>query len=247
MELRESRQVRDDHDLNAIKSWLESHSPFERETDKRLICLASGIASDSTINCDSALELGLAEYQMTVWQNISDLKLKLKNKLNPMTLLSGSMKVREEVVPVNPKQLFMRILCVLPTSEDFEKYMKYEFTAKPPSLFDGTTMRKTAKSALADVIETKIMRTVVAPTNCVVVDGGFLLHKVVWPKSCTYQVVLSPYVSCVITNYSEGAAVVFDGYEGHLLQRRRNRIAGVSSSNNECSFRSQFGCVHLSE
>ena len=37
VELRESRQVRDDRDLNAITSWLESHSPFERHTDKRLM------------------------------------------------------------------------------------------------------------------------------------------------------------------------------------------------------------------
>ena len=108
--------------------------------------------------------------------------------------------------------------------------MKYKLTAKPPSLFDGPSMRKTAKSALADMIETKIMRMYDALTNCVVMDGGFLLHKVVWPNSYSYQVVQSAYVSYAITNYSEGAAVVFDGYEGHLLQRRRNRIAGVSSS-----------------
>ena len=57
---------------------------------------------------------------MTVGQNVSDLKLKRKNKVNPR-LFSGTVKVREEVVPVNPQQLFMRILCVLPTSEDFEK------------------------------------------------------------------------------------------------------------------------------
>ena len=136
------------------------------------------------------MELGLVEYQITVGHNFFDLKLKRTNKVNPLSVLNGTVKVREEVVPVNPQQLFMRILCVLPTSEDFEKYMKYELAPKPLSLFDGHTMRKTPKSALADVIETKITRTEVAPTNCVVVDGGFLLHKVVWPKSCTYQVLL---------------------------------------------------------
>ena len=93
-------------------------------------------------------------------------------------------------------------------------YVKYALALKPPSLFDGPNMQKTAKSALAHGIETKITRTDVAPTNCVVVDGGFLLHKAVWPKSCTYQVVLSVYISFVITNYSEGATVACDGYEG---------------------------------
>ena len=160
------------------------------------------------------MKLGLTEYQVTVGKNFSDLKLKRKNKVNPLSVLSGTLKVREEVVPVNPPQLFMRILCVLPTSEDFEKYMKYELAPKPLSLFDGPIMRTTAKSALADVIGTKITRTDVAPTNFGVVNGGFLLHKVVWPKSCTYQVVLSAYVNYVIHNDSEGAAVVFDGYEG---------------------------------
>ena len=84
VELRESRQVRDDHDLNAITSWLKSHFPFERDTDKRLLFLASGNASDSTINCDSAVELGLAEYQMTVGKIFPDLKLKRKNMINPL-------------------------------------------------------------------------------------------------------------------------------------------------------------------
>ena len=47
-----------------------------------------------------------------------------------------------------------------------------------------------------------------------VIDGGYLLHAVVWPKRSTYQAVCEAYKTYIIKHYHEGATVMFDGYAG---------------------------------
>ena len=47
-----------------------------------------------------------------------------------------------------------------------------------------------------------------------VIDGGYLLHDVVWPKRSTYQVVYVVYKSYIIKHYNEGATIEFNGYAG---------------------------------
>ena len=43
-----------------------------------------------------------------------------------------------------------------------------------------------------------------------VIDGGYLLHAVVWPKRSTYQAVCEAYTNYIIKHYHKGATVVFD-------------------------------------
>ena len=47
-----------------------------------------------------------------------------------------------------------------------------------------------------------------------VIDGGYLLHAVVWPKRSTYQAACEAYKTYIIKHYHQGATVVFDGYAG---------------------------------
>ena len=46
-----------------------------------------------------------------------------------------------------------------------------------------------------------------------VIEGGYLLRKVVWPASVTYGQVCSEYVDYVIRHFGSNSIVVFDGYE----------------------------------
>ena len=45
-------------------------------------------------------------------------------------------------------------------------------------------------------------------------DGGHLLHVVVWPTDATYQDVCEAYVTYALRHYNNDSIVVFDGYEG---------------------------------
>ena len=49
-----------------------------------------------------------------------------------------------------------------------------------------------------------------------VLDGGHLLHAVVWPIPATYQEVCETYKSYILSRYNSGGTVVFDGYAGPI-------------------------------
>lgn len=46
-----------------------------------------------------------------------------------------------------------------------------------------------------------------------VVDGGYLLHRVIWPSNQTFGTICDSYISYVKQNYGENSVIVFDGYE----------------------------------
>lgn len=71
------------------------------------------------------------------------------------------------------------------------------------SLFDESgQMRKTKKSILYDVILTTTNTYNVLDKNIIVViDGGFLLHRVVWSSTSTYGNIIENYLSYVKGHY----------------------------------------------
>lgn len=68
-----------------------------------------------------------------------------------------------------------------------------------------------------------------------VVDGGHLLQKVVWPKHSSFELIAARYVKYHEARYGQNIAVVFDGYPIEPDQRstkisERNRRAQAYSS-----------------
>ena len=47
---------------------------------------------------------------------------------------------------------------------------------------------------------------------CYVIDGGYLLHKVVWRKGKNIFVICHPYVQYVLKNFQKDATVIYDRY-----------------------------------
>ena len=60
-----------------------------------------------------------------------------------------------------------------------------------------------------------------------IIDGGFLLHHVIWPANLTYKQLYDEYVTYVKRHYGENSIVVFDGYSNQenstktMEQKRR--------------------------
>ena len=99
--------------------------------------------------------------------------------MKPLSNMTSGMKVRDDVVPVNPMQLFMRIVCVMKSENDLATYLKYELAPKPPALFDEVSLRKNVKSSLATVFESsEATNEKFEEGTEVVIDGGYLLHAV---------------------------------------------------------------------
>ena len=107
-----------------------------------------------------------------------------------------------------------RILAVLKSGSELENYVQYEFVNYAPSLFDNFAMRKTVKSALAHSLEIDKYVTPPGVSSAVtIIDGGHLLHVVVWPTPLNYRDDIALYMQYVITHYGRGRiVVVFDGY-----------------------------------
>lgn len=118
------------------------------------------------------------------------------------------------------------------TDEELKECFEYELSPIPLSLFDDSgQMRKTKKSIFYDIIPTTTSIYDVLDENIIVViDGGFLLHRVVWTTTITYGNILDNYVNYVKRHYGSNCVVVFNGYSNSDLniknseRQRRNNI-----------------------
>ena len=132
---------------------------------------------DNTINCDSAAKVGAEALQKILGKKFDNLQLHRKDKVLSLSCVNNSVKVREEVIPVNTMQLFNRIVCVIKSDEDFASCLEYELAPRPLSLFDEISMRKTQKSVMYDVIESVVDSQQTYPEDSrIVLDGGYLLR-----------------------------------------------------------------------
>jgi len=215
-DLRPTSTARDGLHLTRFKDYLAQHSPFiyKGEYKDRLVCISTGIVAPATANADRAIALGeLAANELT-GKNYADAKLKRNDKVISIGAATNSAEVRGCHVEIDPISLFLRVTCVIRKREEMKVHLTYEFTKHPPSLFESAVMRKTAKSVLADALKSYVNPMCAGEfQNALrVVDGGHLLHSVLWPKDCTYNDVINEYVSYVVNNHGNEAIVCFDGY-----------------------------------
>ena len=115
----------------------------------------------------------------------------------------------------------------------------YELTADLASLFKEGLMRKAYKSQLRHALTNSVEDVSIEnnKTDCFVLDGGTLIHKVRWVKDDTYQQIALCYVEYIKERFGT-CCVVFDVYgkastkdEEH--QRRRTRKTSPKVTVNE--------------
>lgn len=92
------------------------------------------------------------------------------------------MKIKDKNFTINPLTLFQRICITKQSDADFRNLFKYELAPFPISLFTEESMHKARKSMLYEAF-TPVQEPVdFGSSKCAVIDGGYLLHKVVWSK-----------------------------------------------------------------
>ena len=110
--------------------------------------------------------------------------------------------------------MFQRLCLNIDSKSDMKKYLKFEIAPFPLSLFTENGFRKNVKSQLFD----HFRRTEALPstTNVVyIIDGGFLLHKVVWQKNDTIEAIIGKYLSFERSHYTNNSYIIFDGYPNY--------------------------------
>ncbi|KAE8743264.1 hypothetical protein FOCC_FOCC011144 [Frankliniella occidentalis] len=209
VQLRDATISRDAEHQSCFRKY-----PFDKPRDQ-LVCLSSGLIADSTVTCHRAHEIGCVAMGKFVGQLFSDITLHRKDKAVPISAMSRSVSIRGVTCQVNPTQPFHRIIVALKDISQLESHFAYELAPFSLSLFDEQCiMRNTAKSKLVEAVESLYVRSddKIPPEPNYVIDGGFLLRKVVWPRPATSGDAVNLYVKHVTRHYGATAMVVFDGY-----------------------------------
>ena len=212
-DLRASTEMRDNSDTIRFEQWLHVHSPFKEQVTDDLVSLVNGVVADGSVNCDDAIiSIGQRARSKMIGHPYGDITLHRKDKVNSLGSMKNTIKVRGEVV-VNHDVLFNRITCVLNTSSELDNFIQYELAPQLPSLCVDGQMRKGTKSALGKSLKALVTCQKVAPDDAeYVVDGGHLLHAIIWSKPATYKDICEAYRDFVIQY--RNVTVVFDGYDG---------------------------------
>ncbi|KAJ8881758.1 hypothetical protein PR048_018244 [Dryococelus australis] len=174
---------------------------------------ASGVVGDDSINCDQAEYVGLGAIQLIIGSNFVEVKLTQKNRVEPLSTVARSIFIRDDVIEVNSHQLFMRIVYTMKTENDLKHYLSYELSPRPPAVFDEVAMCKRVKSAFLQLFShTTPEENSTNDPRKIVIDGGHLLHALVWPCPATYGQIADSYLEFVQKHDRVLVTVVFDGY-----------------------------------
>lgn len=143
-------------------------------------------------------------------------KLKRNNMVKPLVFINWSSKTKDANMIVDSSQLFQRIVCTVRTSPELEQCFTFELAAVPLSIFDERgLMKKTKKSSLYQLFKSVPERSF-DKANCLyVLDGGNLIHRVLWPSQSTFKDIYEAYVNFVRRYYGEKVTIVFDGYSNN--------------------------------
>lgn len=213
-DLRATTTARDSMHFTTLYNWLRNHNPFSYCSVNGLVCISSGVVAESSANADNAYNIGKETADKLTGLKYGDVKLKRTDKVTSISAASNAVTVRGKEVHVNSNLLLMRTTCTIRKKEDMAGHLCYEFARKPPSLFDKGLMRKSTKSVLAKQLTDEVDPVTELPKNAhYVIDGGYLLHKVVWPKEGTYGDVCNEYVTYTKRHYGQQVTCIFDGYD----------------------------------
>ncbi|KAE8746250.1 hypothetical protein FOCC_FOCC007122, partial [Frankliniella occidentalis] len=225
VEMRDSRRKTDSAHLSKMVLWLRSHSPFTRPANL-LVSLANGIVGSEDVNCDRA-EIGRKCISEMVGKSFEDLHLRRKDKVTSLGSTGKSVKLGErDVVMIDSMQLFHRIICVVKDEPDLRNYFSFELAPTPLSLFDSMGFsRKGTKAMLVPALSEYSAAGLQLPSNPkYTIDGGYLLHKVVWSCPTDFAEISAGYIAFVKRHYYSSPVVVFDGYEAANLREAHIQV-----------------------
>ncbi|XP_031788953.1 uncharacterized protein LOC116417917 isoform X1 [Nasonia vitripennis] len=242
VDLSKSRMKRDNNDIYEFVTWLQNHNPFNHL--HVLVSLSTGIIGGPNIDCHKAIEKGLQGMEDMVGKNADNISMSKIYKVNNLASAATGIHLdyNHEVSTIDIYLLFQRI-CVI-FNGDAEKTREafyYELTPYPLSLFNEKgQMRKTQKSKLYPLFKTSNRLLALQTSDIYVIDGGWLLHAVVWPHSQKFKEVFKLYLSYIIKHFGRRVTVVFDGYN--------NEYIGVKSYERYCRREKNVGAdIDISE
>jgi hypothetical protein len=208
-----ARMTKDSNDVQNLLQYLTQRNPFSTDGPKSLRSIATGVTAHASVNCDTAQHVGQQIMQSMKDQKVVEYTFRKKDQVVTMGT-KGSVKIRDEVVSVDPLLLFQRLSTAGARCGDLQDVFTYELCSYPPALFESPdVMRSGNKASLADSLWCPAVADSLKPPDQVqyVLDGGALLHRIPWVKGALWDAILRMYTEYVTHRYGK-AIIVFDGY-----------------------------------
>lgn len=105
----------------------------------------------------------------------------------PIAIINPSIRIGEEIVSIDPLLIFQTISIMKTSNEELKNYFEYDLSPYPLSFYNKIGMRKTKKSILYDFIQSSKLESFTSVNVLYVIDGGFLLHRVIWQLIFNFQ------------------------------------------------------------
>lgn len=210
VDMRATQIERDTSDVEKLKQYLDIHPPFPRTN--KLLSISSGVVGALEINCHMAREMGIEGVKKITGNSFGKVSFKKKDKVRTLESMSNSIKLRDKRVNIEPLAIFQRLCIIKQSDNELKEHFKYELAPYPMALFTEEGMRKGTKSKFYSAF-TPLPQNIAVETNTfVVIDGGYLLHKVIWHRNDTVRGIVAGYVNYTFNQFGRNVAVVFDGY-----------------------------------
>ena len=237
-ELSQSRICRDWKDTFVLIQYLKDRNPFD--CGEKLCNISNGVYAQASVNVDESKLIG--SRIIAKMEGLQPSEHTFKKKDQAVSMASKvAVKIDGEKSNVSPQRLFQRLAIAAaavaaesPASESaaatassvsaasslLPTTFTYELTTYPTALFETVDLLlEPQKSSLADEIwsMTKANSATLPEGAQVVLDGGSLLHRIVWNRGSTFESILNAYTNYVNCKYGK-PVVVFDGYQGSTIK-----------------------------
>ena len=217
--------------MRKLIQWFTDHPPFPEVQE--LISLSSGLVATDKVNCFKAYTVGtdtlhaLTELQLP----FSEVKLKKANKVTTLASVSNGNVAKLKKSKIDPLTFFNRLCLMRLEEEELKRSFQYELALYPLSLFVEGKFYRSKKSAMYSLFNT-CERDITTMKCRYVIDGGFLLHRVVWPSNQVVGNLIDLYYEYIQKHYgpNESLSVVFDGYDEDGLKAAERRRRYVKKS-----------------
>ncbi|GBM17076.1 hypothetical protein AVEN_107517-1 [Araneus ventricosus] len=210
VDTRPSRIAGDNEDVAKLSQWLSEHNPFPKIDV--IMSIASVIVGGNEVNCHLSEEIGRDMISKMMGGKFENVKFKWKGKVLTLASINSSVKISNISIVVDPHILFHRLCIAKQSDDDLKAFFKCELSPFPILLFTGESMRKGTKSSLYTTFSPITEDVKPEGSQYVVVDGGHLLHKIVWRQQATFGEIADRYLQYLNNKYGQDIAVIFDAF-----------------------------------
>ncbi|GBL97632.1 hypothetical protein AVEN_193485-1, partial [Araneus ventricosus] len=217
---RPSRIARDNEEAAKLSQWLSEHNPFPKIDV--IMSIDSGIVGGNEVSCHLSEEIGRDMISKMMGKKFENVKFKRKGKVVTLASINSSVKICNISIVVDPHILFHRLCIAKQSDDDLKAFFKFELSPFLILLFTGESMRKGTKSSLYTSFSSITEDVKPEGSQYVVVDGGHLLHKIVWRQQATFGAIADRYVQYLKNKYGQDIAVIFDGFPDHDKKSTKN-------------------------